>query len=129
MKNLTKVLTAALTLILTCALLLSAACADAPVTGGWTPAESTELTGGRTAVFDKGMEKLVGVHYEPLAYLASQVVAGTNHCFLCRATVVYPGAQPYYALVYLYEDLAGNVSVLNIAPLDLGALAETADAE
>ncbi len=129
MKNLTKVLAATLTLILTCALLLSAACAEAPLMGGWTPAESTEISEERAAVFEKGMEKLVGVHYEPLAYLASQVVAGTNHCFLCWATVVYPGAQPSYTLVYLYEDLAGNVSILNIVPLDLGALAETADAE
>jgi hypothetical protein len=34
-------------------------------------------------------------------------VAGTNYCFLCEATVVYPGATPYAAKVYIYQPLQG----------------------
>ena len=98
--------------------------------GGWTLSESIELTEEKTALFDKGMEGLLGVDYVPLAYLGSQVVAGRNHCFLCRATVVYPGAQSVLALVYLYEDLSGEVSVTDILPFDIGEMPfEDADAE
>ena len=96
--------------------------ADEPLAGGWTPAEDYTVTEERQAVFEKGMEMLVGVRYVPVAYLGSQVVAGTNHVFLCQATVVYPDAQPYYVLIYLYEDLQGQVTILNIADLDIGAL-------
>ena len=93
-----------------------------PVSGGWTPAADPAGTEERKALFDKGLEGLLGVNYLPVAYLGSQIVAGTNHAFLCQTTVVYPGAQPEYAIVYLYEDLQGNVSILNIADFDIGSL-------
>ena len=93
-----------------------------PVSGGWTPAADPAVTEERKALFDKGLEGLLGVNYLPVAYLGSQIVAGTNHAFLCQTTVVYPGAQPEYAIVYLYEDLQGNVSILNIADFDIGSL-------
>ena len=93
--------------------------ADEPLAGGWTPAADYTVTEERQAVFDKGLETLVGVDYVPVAYLGSQVVAGTNHVFLVKATVVYPGAQPSYALIYLYQDLQGNVTLMNIADLPI----------
>ena len=99
-----------------------AAAEDGPLSGGWTPSVDPAVTEELQAVFDMGLEGLVGVRYTPVAYLGSQVVAGTNHAFLCQATVVYPGAEPYYTIVYLYEDLQGNVTILNIAELDVGAL-------
>ena len=99
-----------------------AAAEDGPLSGGWTPSADPAVTEDLQAVFDKGLEGLVGVRYTPVAYLGSQVVAGTNQAFLCQATVVYPGAEPYYTIVYLYEDLQGNVTILNIAELDVGAL-------
>ena len=99
-----------------------AAAEDGPLSGGWTPSADPAVTEELQAVFDKGLEGLVGVGYTTVAYLGSQVVAGTNHAFLCQATVVYPGAEPYYTIVYLYEDLQGNVTILNIAELDVGAL-------
>lgn len=104
------------------------ALAEAPVCGGWAAADSTELTEERLAVFDKAMTGLVGVDYEPTAYLGNQVVAGQNHCFLCKVTVVYPDAEPYFALVYIYEDLEGGATVRSIAQLDLAAFANPAEA-
>lgn len=87
--------------------------ANEPLAGGWTPAENFgELTEERLAVFRKGMETLLGVDYVPLAYLGSQVVAGTNHCFLSKGS-------NWLELVYLYEDLQGNVKLLNIADLPI----------
>ena len=84
-------------------------------TGGWSAAEDTGITDEQRSLFEKAMEALVGVNYEPVAYLGSQIVAGLNHCFLCRATVVAPDAQPTYKLVYIYEGLDGNTDVLDIA--------------
>lgn len=107
--------------------LLSAVCvlAEGPVSGGWSVAESTEISAEDQAIFDKAMETLVGVEYEPIAYIGNQVVAGLNHCFLCKATGVYPGAETTLALVYIYQDLDGNAQVTSIADLDIAQLSES----
>ena len=94
--------------------------ANEPLAGGWTPAENFgELTEERLAVFRKGMETLLGEDYVPLAYLGSQVVAGINHVFRVKGTLVVPAQPVSYALAYLYEDLQGNVKLLNIADLPI----------
>jgi len=92
---------------------------NAVITGGWQTADDQNISAAQKAVFEKAMEKLVGVKYEPVAYLASQIVAGTNHCFLAKATVVRPGATPAYTLVYIYEDLKKDCKVLNIEDVTL----------
>lgn len=114
-------------LILTVLMLISAAVAEGPLSGGWTPSEDPAVTEELKELFDKGTETLTGASYIPVAYLGSQVVAGTNHTFLCQAVTAYPGsleADPAYAMVYLYEDLSGNVSVLSIADFNVGSLCE-----
>lgn len=98
----------------------SVAMAEQSLVGGWTASPSPEVTEELALLFEKGLSETVGVSYVPVAYLGSQLVAGTNHCYLCQATVVYPDAQPYYALVYLYQALDGSVSLLNVQPLELG---------
>ena len=71
--------------------------------------------------------------YEPVALLATQVVSGTNYCFLCRGTVTYPDAQPGYYYVYVYEDLSGNAEILDIQEIEFGIFdvyeEETGEAE
>ena len=86
--------------------------------GGWNLDVDPEITDALKAVFEKGTEGLLGVDYEPYTYFASQLVAGTNHCFLCMATPVVPDAESYFAFVFLYEDLEGNVKVLDIVTMD-----------
>ena len=92
--------------------------------GGWQAAADPEVTEDLQAIFDKGLEGLVGVDYVPVVYLGSQVVAGTNHAFLCQAAVVVPNAVPQWAVVYLYEDLEGNVTILDIEDFDFGLLCD-----
>lgn len=87
--------------------------------GGWAASEDMKITDDLKKIFDKAMEGLDGVDYEPLAYLSSQIVAGKNHCFLCKATTVTPGAVPGYALVYIYEKLDGGCEILNIQKIML----------
>ena len=96
--------------------------AEGALMGGWQSAADPTVTEELQAVFDKGLDGLVGVGYVPVAYLGSQVVAGTNHAFLCQGTVVVPNAVPEWKIVFLYEDLSGNVSLMNIADFDFGAL-------
>ena len=99
----------------------------APVAGGWNAADGASLTDEARAALDKALEGLVGVDYVPVALLASQTVSGTNYCILCEACVVYPDAQPYYALVYVCEDLQGKAEITKIANLDLGEIAESGE--
>ncbi len=112
-------------LILTLLMMISAASAEGTLSGGWTPSADPAVTEELKALFDKGTETLTGASYIPVAYLGSQVVAGTNHAFLCQAVTAYPGSletSPAYAMVYLYEDLSGQVSILSIADFDIGSL-------
>ena len=98
------------------------ACAKAPapepVAGGWSDGESPVITEAQKAVFDKAMEKIIGVDYTPIAYLGSQVVAGRNHRFLCRAKPVGPGSPETYSVVEIYEDLENNASVTGFTVFD-----------
>ena len=111
-------------LILSLLVLVSAASA-ATLAGGWTASTDPTVTEELKALFEEATETLAGASYIPVAYLGSQIVAGTNHAFLCQAVTAYPGAleaEPAYAMVYLYEDLFGSVSVLSIADFDIGSL-------
>ena len=78
---------------------------DAGVTE-WNLPESTEVTADLKAEFDKGLKGLLGVKYEPVAFLGDK--DGMN-CFLARCTAVYPDAKPYYALVYINDEGVKNV--------------------
>ena len=112
-------------LVLVALMMISAASAEGTLSGGWTPSADPAVTKELKTLFEKGTETLTGADYIPVAYLGSQVVAGTNHAFLCQAVTAYPGAlesAPAYAMVYLYEDLSGNVTILSIADFDVGSL-------
>lgn len=89
--------------------------------GGWEKPASPVVTEELKKVFDKACETLTGVEYIPVAYLGSQVVAGTNHSFLCKARASYGDAEAYYAVVTVYEDLKGNAEILNPVMTDIAA--------
>ncbi len=123
MKKLTAVMIALMMVFaLACAALAEGPAEAISMTGGWQSAENAEITEEIRTLFDKGMEKLIGVSYVPAAYLGSQVVAGTNHAILCQGTVIYPGAKPDWKVVFLWEKLDGTVELINVADFDFGAL-------
>ena len=82
--------------------------------GSWVLAGNPAITDEFKTVFDKAVSELDGVNYEPVAYLASQVVAGTNHCVLCKATPVTPEGKTVYAVLYIYEDPEGKTTISDI---------------
>ena len=88
----------------------------AHIVGGWNIISgdiSLDKNANAKAAFDKAADTLCGMEYEPIAVLATQVVAGTNYCFLCRGKATVPDAQPVIQLVYIYENLQGKAELTN----------------
>lgn len=81
------------------------------MTGGWFQSESPVIPDEIRASLEKALDGMVGVTYQPIALLSSQVVQGTNYCILCEVTPVVPDAESSYTLVYLYVDLDGNAEL------------------
>ena len=61
---------------------------------------------------------MITISYTPAAYLGSQVAAGTNYAILCKANEINKGSK--WVIVYFYEDMEENLSVLDIADVDWG---------
>ena len=87
--------------------------------GGWERTESPAVTDELNTLMEKALKDLDGASYTPVAYLATQVVAGRNHAVLCRVAPVIPDPVETYAVVILYEDLEGNVTITDVQ--DFGA--------
>ena len=79
--------------------------------GGWSDTDSPVLADETIDIFNKAIEGLVGSSYNPIALVASQLVSGTNYCFLAELTPVVPDAQSHYALVTVYADTNGNAEL------------------
>ena len=100
-------------------LMSGAAMAEGMLVGGWSACESEALPlpEDAAAAFDKALEGFVGSNVTPVALLASQVVAGTNYCFLCSVTPVAPNAESSCAMVYVYADLNGGAELTDVADI------------
>jgi len=100
--------------------------AEAPKTGtlagGWSIADDQTVTEEINNLFWQAMDSYqsgtITIAYTPVAVLGTQVVAGTNYAILCRASEINMGTT--WVIVYLYQDLEGNSSVLSIADVALG---------
>ena len=79
---------------------------SAPITGGWAINNANAMS-----AFEKATEDLDGYRYDVAAVLGSQIVAGTNYLYLCRAEMVVPDAKPEYVILKVYEDLEGNAEI------------------
>lgn len=92
--------------------------AEEQVAGGWTKVEDGTMTPELQEIFDKAIEGLVGVNYEAVELVETQVVAGTNYKFLAKGTTVTmpPMEGTYYVTVY--KNLDGGVELLNIEQIE-----------
>ena len=90
--------------------------------GGWAVAEDQAITDDINNLFWQAMESYqtgtITIAYTPIALLGTQVVAGTNYAILCTASEINAGRS--LVIVYVYQDLEGNASVLSVADLTLG---------
>lgn len=90
--------------------------------GGWTiNEEDTDPESNEEGLdaFYLAITGLDGVSYEPIALLGTQIVSGTNYCYLCRSTPVVPDATSTFVLVYIYADLEGNAEVTDITDVNI----------
>ena len=90
----------------------------------WDMSVPTEITGEIQTLFDQAMEGLDGVNYVPVAVLGAQ---DDTLCILCKATAVYPGAEPYNTLVYINDMGIQNVYELWIDKHSEKNIEETVD--
>ena len=97
--------------------------AEEPILGGWSAYTDnpTEIPAEALDALNAALEGLEGCIYKPIALLGTQVVAGTNYCFLCETTVVVPDAQPSYALVYVFNGLEGEHELLRVQEIEFSA--------
>lgn len=104
----------------------------ADITGGWKMNEEfaeAKIPENAKDAFDKAFEGYVGAAYTPVAYLGSQVVAGTNYAFLCSTTLVTAQPVTKLTVVKIYKDLSGNCSVLKITDVDFAECIAESDVE
>ena len=80
-----------------------------------------EITADRKAIFDNATETLTGATYTPVTYLGSQVVAGTNHAFLCKSepSVDELKTSPTWIIVYIYQDFEGKCEIIKTEDVEL----------
>ena len=90
--------------------------ADGSVTDITAYTEDRALTNEDRAVFDKALEGLMGVRYEPVS-VATQVTAGTNYRFTATAAPVVPNPVSYTAHIFVYKSLSGEVELTGIVRL------------
>ena len=102
-----------LCLALTAALLFTACAEKEPkLVGGWQNAEDQTVTAELQEIFDNAAASYEGLDLTPKAYLAHQVVAGTNHLFQC-----VDSANNEYK-VTVYQDLQGGFTITKVEDKD-----------
>lgn len=95
----------------------------APLSGGWGIAENEAcvLPEKVQTAFDKAAERFTGNALKPVAYVASQVVAGTNYMILCEAETVTAEPVTSYQIAIVYADLSGNGELTNVTDFEIAA--------
>ena len=89
------------------------------LTGGWSYAESSEITADIKTMFENLATKDANDTYEPVAYIGSQVVSGMNHAVLCKV-ISNTSDQTSLAVVYVYEDINGKCQITSTETIELG---------
>ena len=69
------------------------------------------------SAFTAVTSNLVGCDYQPVLYVGSQLVNGTNHCVLAIQRPVVPNGK--FVKIIVHEDLNGSPSLVSISKVDL----------
>ena len=96
---------------------------DEQLLGGWTVTDTGKpgSLGSQEAqeTFDKAIEGLTGVGYNPIQLLGSQLVGGTNYVALVRGRTVAVDEAPGLYVATWYVDLNGESTLTGITKFDL----------
>ena len=85
------------------------------VVGGYS--KPHDLSDGEQAIFEQATANLEGVEYKPMN-VATQIVAGVNYRFLCKARRVDENGKKgkrFYAVIVVHKPLSdGELRILSI---------------
>lgn len=89
--------------------------------GGWNLDEvkGCNLPQKVQSAFTAVTSDLVGAEYEPICYLGSQTVNGTNYRVLALSRAVVPNAEKKIVKMIIHEELDGSVRLQSVSGLAL----------
>lgn len=70
-------------------------------------------------IFDKAMETITGMMYNPIAVVGKQSASGTNYAILCYGRASTNGTIDGVYLLTLYKDLKGTQEIVSHAYINL----------
>ena len=82
--------------------------------GAFEDAEDKRITPELKEIFDQACEGYVGMDFEVLELVATQVVAGTNYKFLGNGTTVTLNPVTAKKYVTVYKDLEGKCRIIEV---------------
>jgi len=87
---------------------------ESEAVGGWSKVDDGTITDELQKIFDTAVNGLTGATYKAEKLLETQLVSGTNYKFLEEKTTVTAEPVTSKVIVTVYEDLQGNVKLLDI---------------
>lgn len=78
------------------------------MTGSWTIAVSNGMSQKVASAVGSLAEKLIGAEYEPILYLGSQVVNGTNHAVLAKQ-ILTTGRDTTNVVLLIFNEKPGDM--------------------
>lgn len=88
--------------------------------GGWEFLDAADaLKDDEAEIFEKATQEWTGTGLEPVAVIATQVVSGTNYCYLAKITTLSAAPEKHYGFVYIYADLEGNAKISSIKDIEI----------
>ncbi len=91
------------------------------ILGGWNLDEvkGTALPQKVQTDFTAVTSEIVGADYEPLAYLGSQQVNGTNYRILALQRLVVPDTEKKIVKMIIHEAIDGSVRLVSVSRVAL----------
>lgn len=89
--------------------------------GGWNLDEvkGTALPQKVQSAFTAVTSEQTGADYEPIAYLGSQVVNGTNYRVLALQRFIVPDSEKRIVKMIIHEELDGTARLLSVSGVAL----------
>lgn len=81
--------------------------------GAWTinKKSGTYVTKAQKKLFNQALKGYTGVTFEPVFVVATQVVAGTNYAYFCKASTVTKNPKTSWKVVVVNKNLKGKATV------------------
>lgn len=84
------------------------------IAGGWRVHDN--ITEEDINILKTALNGLIGVDYKP-EMLATQVVNGTNYCFICKSICLIPNSPEGISKIMIYKPLKGDPVVTGIGSI------------